>query len=77
MTREEKMRKRRELGKIYKYEPIPYEKGSDEYYEELINRADKNISHKLPFAEWTSVIAKLDNELLKEKMKKKNSKKVS
>ena len=60
MTREEKMNKRREAGKTYKYKPNPFPKGSDEYYDEQWNRSHKNVSHKTPFARWTSIMAKLE-----------------
>lgn len=76
MTREEKMNKRREAGKTYKYKPNPFPKGSDEYYDEQYDRAYKNVSRKTPFARWTSIMAKLDNQLAKEKMEKSKNKKV-
>lgn len=75
MTREEKMNKRREAGKTYKYKPNPFPKGSDEYYDEQYDRAHKNVSHKTPFARWTSIMAKLDNQLAKERMEKSKNKK--
>ena len=79
MTREEKMNKRREAGKTYTYKPNPFSKGSDEYREEQWNRAHKNVSHKTPFAKWTSVMAKMENQLEVErkavKVKKEGKKK--
>ena len=79
MTREEKMNKRREAGKTYTYKPNPFSKGSDEYREEQWNRAHKNVSHKTPFAKWTSVMAKMENQLEDErkavKVKKEGKKK--
>ena len=79
MTREEKMNKRREAGKTYTYKPNPFSKGSDEYREEQWNRAYKNVSHKTPFAKWTSVMAKMENQLEAErkavKVKKEGKKK--
>ena len=78
MTREEKMNKRREAGKTYKYKPNPFPKGSDEYYEEQWDRSHKNVSHKTPFARWTSIMAKLENQLEAERKaakEKKESKK--
>lgn len=78
MTREEKMNKRKEVGKTYKYKPNPFPKGSDEYYEEQWNRRHKNVSHKTPFARQTSIMQKLDNQLEAEKKaakEKKESKK--
>ena len=78
MTREEKMNKRREAGKTYKYKPNPFPKGSDEYYEEQWDRSHKNVSHKTSFARWTSIMAKLENQLESErkaaKEKKENKK---
>lgn len=80
MTREEKMNKRREAGKTYKYKPNPFPKGSDEYREEQWNRTHKNVSHKTPFAKWTSIMRKMENELeaqkraAKEKKEKKGKK---
>ena len=76
MTREKKMNKRREAGKAYKYKPNPFPKGSDEYREEQWNRAHKNISHKTPLARWTSIMAKLDNQLEAEKKIAKDKKEV-
>ena len=76
MTREEKMNNRREAGKTYKYKSNPFPKGSDEYREEQWNRAHKNISHKTPVARWTSIMAKLDNQLEAEKKIAKDKKEV-
>ena len=76
MTREEKMNKRREAGKTYKYKSNPFPKGSDEYREEQWNRAHKNISHKTPVARWASIMAKLDNQLEAEKKIAKDKKEV-
>lgn len=75
MTREERMNKRREAGKTYTYKPNPFPKDSDEYYEEQWNRAHKNISHKTPVARWTSIMAKLENQLAKEKLARSRNKK--
>lgn len=75
MTREEKMNKRREADKTYKYKPNPFPKGSDEYYDEQYDRAHKNVSHKTSVARWTSIMAKLDNQLAKERMEKSKNKK--
>ena len=74
MTREEKMNKRREAGKTYKYKPNPFPKGSDEYYDEQWNRLHKNVSHKTPFARWTSIMAKLGNRLETERKAAKEKK---
>ena len=81
MTREEKMNKRREAGKTYKYKPNPFPKGSDEYYEEQWDRSHKNVSHKTSVARWTSIMAKMETQLeaerkaAKEKKENKKSKK--
>lgn len=74
MTREERMNRRREAGKGYTYKPNPYPKNSREYIEEKATRAFKNVSHKLPTAKMTSIMAKLKNFLAEEeaKIKKKH-----
>lgn len=74
MTREEKMNRRREAGKGYTYNPNPYPKNSREYIEEKTMRSAKNVSHKLPTAKMTSIMAKLKNFLAEEetKIKKKH-----
>ena len=76
MTREERMNKRREAGKTYSYKPNPFPKGSDEWRDEQYARANKNISHKTPTARWTSILAKLENQLAKEKLERSKRKKV-
>lgn len=76
MTREEKMNKRREAGKTYQYKANPFPKESNEYREEQWVRAHKNISHKTPMARWTSLMAKLENQLVKEKEERSKNKKV-
>ena len=67
MTRDEKLNKRREAGKTYSYKPNPYEKDTDEWRKEQRIRASKNISRKTPYAKWISDMAKLDNQLDKER----------
>ena len=67
MTREEKLNKRRDAGKTYSYKPNPYEQGTDEWRKENRIRASKNISRKTPYAKWTSDMAKLENQLAKER----------
>ena len=74
MTREEKMNKRREAGKTYKYKPNPFPKDSYEYSEEQWNRAHKNVSHKTSVAKWTSIMAKLENQLDEERKAAKEKK---
>lgn len=63
--RQTKFKAKREAGKAYEYKPNPFKKGTEEYFEESRNRAAKNVDHKTPVARWTSVMAKLDNELNK------------
>ena len=60
MTREERMNRRREAGKGYTYKPNPYPRNI---------RASKNVSHKLPTAKMTSIMAKLKNFLTEEEAK--------
>lgn len=69
MTREERMNRRREAGKGYTYKPNPYPKNTREYIEERNIRASKNVSHKLPTAKMTSIMAKLKNFLTEEEAK--------
>ena len=66
-TREERMNKRKEAGKIYTYKKNPFEKGTSEWLEEEISRSEKRKFKKLPFAHRRSVFAKLDNRINKEK----------
>ncbi len=73
MNRVEKMNKRREAGKVYEYKKNPYRKDSAEYAYEAANRASKNVSHKLPVAEWKSIMAKLKNELNKQEIAAKKA----
>jgi hypothetical protein len=65
MTREEKMNKRREAGKIYQYKPNPFPKDSVEYLEETVRRAEKNQFKTPGFAKLRSFYAKLDYQLSK------------
>ena len=67
MTREQKMNRRRELGKTYSYKPNPFSEGTKEYYHEQRDRARKNVSHKTRISEWKSVMAKLNYRLAKKK----------
>lgn len=66
-TREERMNKRKEAGKIYTYKKNPFEEETSKWLEEEINRSEKRKSKKLPFAHHRSVFAKLDNRMNKEK----------
>lgn len=62
-----KFKKRKEEGKTYSYKPISFPKNSKEYIKEKNTRARKNTSHKTPLAKFTSIMRKLDNELMKQK----------
>lgn len=78
MTREEKMQKRRDAGKVYTYKKNPYEKGTKEWVKEELAIAEKRKSKKPHYAKMTSIFAKLDNELAKAELAaKKKSKKES
>ena len=55
--------KRKEEGKAYEYEPIPYEKGSKDYNREARIRAQKNQPHKTECQTVTSIMQKLQNDL--------------
>lgn len=65
MSRETRMKARREAGKSYEYKKNPYTEGSEEYIKEQNTRAAKNVNHRLPTARWTSIMRKVDNELMK------------
>ena len=62
--REEKFKKRKSEGKTYEYKPNPFKKGTFKYREEAMKRQAKNVSKKTPFARHTSLMRKLDNELI-------------
>lgn len=72
--RQAKFAKKREEGRTYEYKPIPYAKGTVEYAHEKLARAEKTVSKKTPVARFTSIMRKLDNQLAKEKMERKNNK---
>ena len=72
--RQAKFAKKREEGRAYEYKPIPYAKGTVEYAHEKLARAEKTVSKKTPVARMTSIMRKLDNQLAKEKMERKNNK---
>lgn len=68
MTREEKMNKRREADKTYRYKANPFPKGTHEHYiEHLMRSFKKNTSHKTRISKLKSVMTKLDNRIAKEK----------
>lgn len=72
--RQAKFAKKREDGCAYEYKPIPFEKGTVEYAHEKLERAVKTVSKKTPLARMTSIMRKLDNQLVKEKMERKSRK---
>ena len=72
--RQAKFAKKREEGRAYEYKPIPYAKGTVEYVHEKLARTEKTVSKKTPIASFTSIMKKLDNQLAKEKMERKNNK---
>lgn len=61
-------KKRHEKGEAYKYVPNPYKKGTLEYEQERIKRAGKNTPHKVPLQLFTSIMTKLDNQLVKKRI---------
>lgn len=71
--RQLKFQKKREEGKEYNYAPNPYEKGTRKYFKERRKRAEKNTDHRLPISRWTSTMAKLENQINKEKILLKQS----
>lgn len=65
--RQAKFAAKREAGNAYKYEPIKAKKGTRAWYAEKLERAEKAKSSRLPYARLTSIFAKLNNEIAKEK----------
>lgn len=65
--RMQKFAKRREEGKTYQYEPIPYKKGSKEYIREQNIRSHKNDTNKTECQIWDSIMRKVQNVVDKEK----------
>ena len=72
--RQAKFSKKREEGRAYEYKPIPYAKGTKEYAEEKRVRQSKNVDRKTPVARMTSLFKKLDNELVKNRVTRKETK---
>lgn len=66
-----KFAKRKEEGKAYEYTPVPFVKGSKEYNRESAVRAEKNVSRKTPLQNMTSIMRKLENQLAKERVARK------
>ncbi|MFA6832078.1 MAG: hypothetical protein WCR36_07395 [Bacteroidaceae bacterium] len=72
--RQARFARKREEGLAYEYESIPFVMGTEEYYEEEMARAEKTKSRKLPLARFTSIMKKLDNQLVQQKQRLKNNK---
>lgn len=72
--RQAKFATKRDEGRAYEYKPNTYAKGTVEYAHEKIVRAEKTIGKKTPVARLTSIMRKLENQLAKEKMERKNNK---
>lgn len=70
--RMEKFAAKRGTEKEYKYQPISAKPGTNEYERERLDRAEKAKSSKLPYARMTSIFAKLDNEIAKQKLEDKS-----
>ena len=66
-----KFKKRKKENKTYKYCAIPFEKDSLEYNREKQKRAEKNKSKKLPISQFDSLMQKLENEILEQKILEK------
>ena len=68
--RQEKFKAKRESGKAYEYKSNPYNKKTDyeAWHDEDLKRKEKAKSSKLPYAQLTSIFAKLNNELKKEEL---------
>lgn len=75
--RQLKFAKKREEGKAYEYVANPHKKGTYAYVVEQNERAAKNTGEKLPTAKLTSIFAKLDNQLAKQKENMKNNERKS
>jgi len=67
-NRQARFARRKEAGKEYRYTRNPYDKKTqyEEWHEEDCIRKEKAKSSKLPLARWTSIMAKLDNQLAKD-----------
>ena len=49
MARDQKMNRRRELGKTYSYKPNPFSEGTREYYEEQLKSWEEYITQNTNF----------------------------
>lgn len=61
--RKEKFARRAAAGKVYEYNPNPFKKGSVEWEEERLARAEKAKSPRDEYSRMKSVMAKLEREL--------------
>lgn len=66
--REQKFVKRREEGKAYTYVPPKTD-------EERYDRSFKNVDRRLPYQKLTSIFAKLNNELARKELERKERRK--
>ena len=65
--RQAKFAAKREAGKAYVYKANPYKPYTKKWWIEKNKRAEKAKSSRVPYAIITSIFAKLDNEIAKEK----------
>lgn len=63
-----------EAGKSYAYKPNPFEKGSDKYIIEAKHRAEKNVDRRLPLQKLTSIMRKLNDQIIKNMAESKTKK---
>lgn len=72
--RQARFAEKRENGTAYVYEPIKAKKGTSEYNRERLERADKAKSSRTPYAQWQTIMARLDYELAKAAIEAKEKK---
>lgn len=72
--RQAKFAEKRENGTNYVYEPIKAKKGTNDYNREKLERAEKAKSSRTPYAQWQTVMAKLNNAIVKAEMEAKEKK---
>lgn len=65
--RQAKFAAKREAGKAYVYKANPYKPYTKKWWIEKNKRAEKAKSSRISYAIITSIFAKLDNEIAKEK----------
>lgn len=68
---------RRAAGKSYKYKPNPFGKESDKYIIEAKHRAEKNVDRRLPLQKLTSIMRKLNDQIIKDMADSKTKKECS